>query len=402
MLNTKPYLNDKQHIFIRVDASHDIGHGHVMRCLTLAHGLSAHAEVTFICADLPGNLMELIEHHGFKVVCLLVEQTAGGLNGSAAEERCVDSTDGEFDETTYEQWLPWSQEEDSENTQACLLKLIERAGKQPDWLIVDHYALGKRWEQALQGLVKKIMVIDDLFDRSHICDLLLNQTPLPDETALNGNQQGDFISLIGSQYVLLRSEFLSRRDQVIERRQELTAVKNILLAPGGVDAKNFSLKILKLLELAELDGQISVDVVLGKHAPYIDVLQKYAFAQNRVIRIHSGVDTMSDFMWQADLAIGAAGGTSWERCVLGLPTLLLIYAENQKPNADVLLQHECVKLLAGINDMDDDRWINVIADACTNLDWLKRASQNAFSLCDGRGLERVLVEMGFVDGGTDV
>ncbi|HIA01277.1 MAG TPA: UDP-2,4-diacetamido-2,4,6-trideoxy-beta-L-altropyranose hydrolase, partial [Myxococcales bacterium] len=139
-------------VAIRVDASHVIGSGHLMRCLTLAHALKQHqVETLFISRELPDHMLGTIETEGYKLVRL-----------PAPVEPVVNPAN------EYDEWLgvPW--ESDAEQTQAAL-------GAGVDCLIVDHYGLDHRWHRAVESMAGKILVIDDLANRSLHCDFVLNQ-----------------------------------------------------------------------------------------------------------------------------------------------------------------------------------------------------------------------------------
>ena len=362
---------------IRADASHVIGHGHIMRCLTLAESLQSHAVITFICAELNGHLIDLVKQRGYEVIILKVS-------------KILDSSEIGDQATPYSHWLPWSENTDASLTTNAILA-NQQGKRQPlDWLIIDHYALSKSWELKLNKYSNKIMVIDDLTIRQHHCDLFLNQTPVQVNIEQSDIVPTDCCSLIGCQYALLRSEFRRWQNGVPKRRAGLNSVKNILIAPGGVDNQNITLQLLKLIEEIGVDELIEIDVVLGSDAPHLATLQEYTGERTRNIQIHSGINNIDEYMWQADIAIGAAGGTSWERCAMGLPTLLIVYAENQKDNATVLIEHRCAKLLGDIRDYDLDEWGNTLGLAINDIDWLKLAAKNAHELCDSVGVGRVV------------
>ena len=184
-------------ITFRTDASLQIGTGHVMRCLTLADALAARgAYCQFICRAHDGNLIEFIRRKGL---------TAHPLPAGAALPRSP--TD-----PTHAAWLGATQAEDAE---ACAPIL---AAQRPDWLIVDHYALDARWERALAPHYRKLMVIDDLADRPHSCDLLLDQTFGRDAADYRPLVPADCRLLCGSHYALLRPEFAALRPYSLQRR----------------------------------------------------------------------------------------------------------------------------------------------------------------------------------------
>ncbi|WP_293751036.1 UDP-2,4-diacetamido-2,4,6-trideoxy-beta-L-altropyranose hydrolase [uncultured Paraglaciecola sp.] len=299
----------------RVDASIQIGTGHVMRCLTLAHALKLrNAEVRFICREHSGNLISYIQQQGFQVLSLpLVEQT--------------------FDlrHLIHAAWLGVTQAQDAE---ACRVALH---GYAADWLIVDHYALDCEWEEALQVYYNNLMVIDDLADRVHICNILLDQTYGREASAYQGKVPDDCQSLLGSQYALLRPEFAQWRDFSLQRRAN-PVLKNLLVTMGGVDQDNVAGQVLEVLGICELPEDISIIVILGLTSPHVAQIKALARKMPYKTEVKTGVSNMAEIMSHADIAIGAAGATTWERCCLGLPTILMPLAGNQGAILEVLTE----------------------------------------------------------------
>lgn len=301
-------------IVFRADASIDIGSGHVMRCLTLARALAERGAVcTFICRAHVGHLIDYIRDQGFVVHVLPVEPVA-----------CT-----AIDGTTHAHWLLASQAQDA---RAC--KPVLEA-QQPGWLVVDHYALDRRWEQAMRPYTRRILVIDDLADRPHECDLLLDQNL--------GRQAQDYAkflnrhtqTLIGPEYALLRPEFAQWRRHSLQRREN-PQLKNLLISMGGVDKDNATGQVLEALRSCELPSDLRITVVMGPTAPWLAYVQAKAAAMPRLTQVWVGVNNMAQLMAESDLCVGAAGGSAWERCALGLPTLLLILAANQHGGAMAL------------------------------------------------------------------
>lgn len=303
-----------QVITFRTDASLYIGTGHVMRCLTLADALAARgAECKFICRAHEGNLIDFIRGKGHATHALPI--------GTAQLRTTSDST--------HASWLGATQNEDAE---ACAPIL---AAQCPDWLIVDHYALDARWERALAPHYRKLMVIDDLADRPHACDLLLDQT--------FGREAADYCPLVpadchllcGSQYALLRPEFAALRPYSLQRRDR-PVLRELLITMGGVDNDNATGQVLQALRTCPLPVDCRITVVMGPTAPWLDDVKRLAQDMPWPTRVLVGVSDMAQLMADNDLAIGAAGATSWERCCLGLPTIMLVLAENQRKIAEGL------------------------------------------------------------------
>lgn len=289
-----------------------------MRCLTLADALAAGgADCRFVSREHPGNLIECVRSRGYIVhpLRLSQESVVGKPNAiaSAHEARPL----------AHSHWLGASQAEDAEACAAILAEL------QPDWLIVDHYALDSGWEHILKPHCRKLMVIDDLADRPHVCDLLLDQTfgrEFEDYCAWVSN---DCRLLCGSQYALLRPEFSALRPYSLQRRAE-PQLRNLLITMGGVDKDNATGQVLEALRACSLPAELTITVVMGATAPWLAEVERLAQRMPWPTKVLVGVSQMAQLMADSDLAIGAAGATSWERCCLGLPTVMLVLAENQR------------------------------------------------------------------------
>lgn len=308
----------KEHkIVFRCDASIQIGSGHVMRCLTLADELSRQgAESFFICRQHDGSLIEILQQRGYQVYTLPLEH---GLVIESASKATLAHAD----------WLATTQHRDAELSRSIVEQI------KPNWLIVDHYALDENWEKRLRQYCKKIMVIDDLADRKHDCDVLLDQNFGRDAQDYAAYVNKDCELLCGSKYALLRPEFAEWRSYSLERRQH-NKLASILINLGGVDKDNITTKILKALQNKSLPDYCSIIIVMGSTSPWIDaVKQQAAIMQWRTV-VKVGVSNMAELMANSDLAIGAAGSTSWERCCLGLPTIMLVLADNQQIIASAL------------------------------------------------------------------
>lgn len=353
-------------IAFRVDASMQIGTGHVMRCLTLADALLGDdTTIHFICRYLPSSLEKMLRDKGFDVSIL-----------PASEE-----SNEEFP-LAHSDWLGVPQEVDSRAT----LALIQN--QDYDWLVVDHYALDIRWEKVLRSAVKKVMVIDDLADREHDCDVLLDQNLYADqEVRYKDRVSSQCRTLIGPRYALLRKEFAEYRKRIKPREGKVT---HILVFFGGVDAHDFTTKtILALSQITE--HKFLVDVVIGDQHPNKDGIE--TLCQRLGYFCHVQTNKMADLMANADFSIGAGGSASWERCCLGLPSLLVALAENQVDIAKALdSTYACVYI--GLADKVN---FLTIKDKVTNLlnsqDQLEMISKHAFSLVDGQGVSRVCQEL---------
>ncbi|HQR95385.1 MAG TPA: UDP-2,4-diacetamido-2,4,6-trideoxy-beta-L-altropyranose hydrolase [Thiotrichales bacterium] len=300
-------------IAFRVDAALAIGTGHVMRCLTLAHELSElGANCMFVCRQHEGHLAQLIEQRGFLCHLLALSETPY-LPQS--------------DDLAHAAWLGATWQQDAQQTLALFAEPV-------DWLVVDHYAIDARWQALVKAGYQRLLVIDDLADREHLADVLLDQT--------YGRQVADYQSLVpqhcqlllGSTYALLRPEFAQWRETSLSRRTDQMPLQNILISMGGVDAQNHTSQILVAINSLNLPKPLHLTVVLGSNAPHLQQVQVLASTLNYPTRVLTSVDNMAELMVNADLAIGAAGSTTWERACLGLPSLLFCLADNQRTSVE--------------------------------------------------------------------
>ena len=307
-------------ILIRCDASLSIGSGHVMRCRTLARELQRRgALVTFLCRCQSGDLISLLEQD-FAVLSLpeLPLLDCGGLGGR----------------DLYRAWLGCSQEQDALD---CL-QVLEKAGVgHADWLVVDHYGLDASWQHLLLReqageTPPKLLVIDDLADRAHLADLLLDQNFFGEVTdhRYKGLVPPQCRQLLGPHYALLAPEY-AQLNPLVPARTELSRV---LVFFGGVDPANLTCRALKALMDPAL-AHLAVDVVLGRHSPHRQSVADLV-TQRPLTTLHDSVPSLAGLIARADLAIGACGSTSWERIALRLPALVVTFGMDQLPIARAL------------------------------------------------------------------
>ena len=352
----------------RVDASLRIGNGHLMRCLTLAEELRAQgAECLFICRKHEGNLLDRIEKQGYQVRAL----TGADNEVFYRSQRAVPA---------HADWLGTDWGSDAAETLQAL------SGEVADWLVVDHYALNWRWEQALRVACRSLMVIDDLADRRHDCDLLLDQNLGRKGEDYDGLIPAGTVRLIGPSNALLRREFAGLREASLSARQ-LPQLKRILVTMGGVDKDNATGQALTALSACLLKPELQITVVMGPKAPWLRQIQEQAEQMNCATRVLVDVKDMAQLMAESDLAIGAAGGTAWERCCLALPSIVCVLAENQLQGGRALQQAGAAILIQGLKELP--AVMGEILRSGHGSAMLRRMSLAAAGVTDGSGAESV-------------
>ncbi len=361
-------------VVIRADASLQIGSGHVMRCLTLATALRDHgAECHFICRELPGHIGELVRDQQFALHMLPPGRDSTQADGHEASSWLP----------SHAHWLGCSWQQDARQSLETLETL------QPDWLITDHYAIDARWHAALCAHYGKLMVIDDLADRPQLGDVLLDQTfgRNPDDYA--GCVPAACRLLCGSRFALLRPEFASLREQSLERRKSSAGIRHLLITMGGIDKDNVTARVLDALTDSALPADCEITVVMGMTAPWLHDVRTRAASLPWPTRVLVNVRDMASIMASADLCIGAAGSTAWERCTLGLPTIMVITAANQQGIAAALDGNGAI--CAGLVDARHfaGRLQAGIAHFLDKPEALNAASAAAADVADGTGVQVV-------------
>lgn len=352
---------DAKNIAIRVDASSQIGIGHFMRCLTLADALKRQgAQIRFVSRGLPDYLRDMLTARDMEFVL---------LNDAVTTEAP--------DDLAHSSWLGTSQAQDARDSAKALLD------RKWDWLVVDHYALDARWESAMRCTAGQIMVIDDIADRQHDCDVLLDQNYYADmQTRYAGKVPEHCRLLLGPRYALLREEFRKLREQVKPRTGE---VRRILVFFGGVDADNYTGLAVEALAGLGIEG-IAVDVVIGAQHPRRSDIEKICATLGYVCHVQTS--RMAELMAAADFAIGAGGSATWERCCLGLPTLSICTAKNQRRQ---IADAADVGLLYALSAEGGSVDLILRHTTCLleNASLLKLVSTTAMSVVDGIGAVRV-------------
>ena len=292
-------------ILIRVDSSNLIGSGHLMRCLTMAEQQRNNgATVTFVCRNLEGNLSGLVQEKSFNLILLPNEDENNNLTG-------------------YSKWLTVPQEQDAVETVDVIKKIgpVHR-------VVVDSYAIDETWEKMIRPYADEVFVIDDLANRHHDCDVLLDQNfYLNKEERYAGLVPDNCRLLLGPKYALFRDEFYKAKQKMKLREGQL---HNILVFYGGVDATDETSKAIKALTRLKSNGELAdVQITIMVGASNIRKDDIAILCQKAGFNYLCQVNNMATLMSEADLMLGAGGTTTWERCFLGVPAIVTAVAENQ-------------------------------------------------------------------------
>ena len=337
--------------FFRVDSSPSIGSGHVHRSLALAEELIARGhDVAFVMTECLESHKKTIRNKGVK---LNINKIDKSFKLSEIETIQMDAnlTIRSFDKNP------------------------------PEWVIIDHYGLSFEWEKAVKSFPSKIMVIEDVPSKNHLCDVLLNQNSedlageyqklLPKSTKI----------LLGPKYALINRNFFLNNKQKIKRKGSF--FNKLLIFFTGGDDKGETLKALRGIEL--LNNDVDVDVVIGVTNKDYDQLS--ILCKQKKWMLHSDIDYMPMLMNEADLIIGACGSSSWERCLLKKASLVSLMADNQKIVADTLRRSEAVFYLGESNSLASVDYRNGLARITAKS--LSEIECNAGKLVDGYGSARV-------------
>lgn len=335
-----------------------------MRCLTLADELQQRgAEVTFVCREHPGHLISIIEGKGFPVVRLQQEGEYGATT----------------DDVAHAVWLGVSWQQDAAETIAA----VKNGSAQ--WLIVDHYALDRRWEMALRPHIDQIMVIDDLADRPHDCELLLDQNLSPAmETRYENLLPGECKKLYGPKYALLRPEFAKVRKALPQRDGQ---IRRVLVFFGGIDSTNETAKALQTLAVID-DRQFEVDVVVGAGSQHKEQIKNLC-AEHAGFHYHCQINNMAELMTAADLAIGAGGTATWERCAAGIPAIIMAVADNQRELAETGARNGLFFYLGEARAVSAQKLLTALQFCLDSKEMLRFYTENCLETVDAKGVRRV-------------
>ena len=346
-------------LFVRVDASKETGDGHFIRCFTLANRLKNKVnQIIFISNKLPLHFKNDIKKNNFKFK---------KINGYTHVQE--DKYTKNYDELI-------------NNDIDATVKILMKYGNKINWLLVDHYGLNDFWEKKIRKYVKNIIVIDDLADRKHDCDILIDQN-------YHHNKNSRYmklipcstIQLLGPKYAIIRPQF-NRIRKICKIRNQL---KRILISFGGTDPTNETKKAL--LGLCKMNDRIKIDVVVGKSNPNKHEIKKICL-KNLNCKYYEQIENISKLMKNADLAIGGGGTMTWERCSMGLPTIIVSISKDQENTAMILDKKGCATNLGSHRNVFELDYQNAIKQ--NNSKKMSEMSKKCFLLVDGEGVNRIV------------
>ena len=334
----------KNNLFIRVDSSPEIGIGHMMRCLTLAQELKNNFDkIIFLTQKDSGNFIGTIMKNEFEVI---------------------------FIPTT-------------NNDPNIIKNLITAYSENKNFLLIDHYDIDTDFESSLKNIFERIFVIDDLANRKHDCDLLIDQNYYRD---LNQRYekliQNDTITLLGPKYAIIRPEFRKINKKTIKKNSQ---IKKILVSFGGSDPTNECKKVLDALCSIE-NSKFEIIVAAGIYNHKFEQLKKL-YEKYSNIKIYSHVNDLSRLMLNSDLFIGAGGTTTWERFYMGLPSIVTIISDDQKESIEFLSDMGHVINLGLAKNVTSKTYVQTLQKP--NSDLIYNMSLHNQKLVDGNGSNRI-------------
>jgi len=252
-----------------------------------------------------------------------------------------------------------------------------------DAIVFDHYGLSDADHRAMaQG--KPTLVIDDLADRPLAADLVVDSGPARRAGDYDGLAPEGARLLLGPQYAPVRPEFAALRETALSWRGE--PVGRVLVSLGLTDVEGVTGRVVERLRPKVSD--VGIDVVLGADAPSMPSLSKIARRDTRIV-LHTDTPHMARLAAEADIAVGGAGSSTWERCTVGLPTLTLVLAENQRAAAQTLAERDAALVVDAHAADFDARFDRALMRLTSDANLRRQLATASAELCDGLGAPRV-------------
>lgn len=338
-------------ILIRADASVHIGTGHVMRCLALAQAWMQQG----------GQAIALMREISPSLESRLTSESVQVLH--------LKSDTG-------------SQEDARETVQTA-----QQVGA--TWVVLDGYQFSAEYQRILKENGLQLLVLDDYGHAKHYwADIVLNQN-ISADIRLYSNREPYTQLLLGARFALLRQEFWEWQGW---QRQTPTIARKILVTLGGSDPDNVMLKVIQALQQVQIDD-LQVVAVVGASNPHLEVLKEAVQSSRHSIRLEQNVTNMPELMTWADIAIAAGGSTNWELTFMGLPSLIISLADNQREISAKLNQQNIVDHLGWHQQVTSDQINRAVQDLIGDRTRREEMSKKGQKFVDGHGAMRVVSKM---------
>jgi UDP-2,4-diacetamido-2,4,6-trideoxy-beta-L-altropyranose hydrolase len=369
------------HIAFRVDGSSHIGLGHIMRCLTLAKQCMDEHDVTFICSELPDHVESLLKD-SVNALILLDESQWLTCNDKLSEIESAENVN----KSTVHSSMVLSKQAQQKQARNCIAKLQIQSNTPPDILIVDHYQLSSPFCTAMRDYCKHIVVIDDLANRSHDCDVLLDQNLFENtNTRYKGLVSDNAVLLLGPEFAVLKEAFYQASTEItvkptLQSEQDIPLHKSnhILVCFGGSDPSDVTRKVVA--ELSNLKSySFTADIVVGGAYAHVDALTTLVAKHNNMT-LHHNTPSMPQLMQKASFMIGAGGSMHWERAQMNLAGLIITIADNQIETTRYLHQRNCCMWLGESEKVTSEEIRKAIEFGLNSPEKISDIANNARSL----------------------
>lgn len=338
-----------------------------MRCLNLANVLVNNGfDVGFICRDLGFPVENVFQGRNFELTVL--PKSPSSIP---------------FEKDNYKTWLSVSAIQDATDTIKCLESLKSKC----EWLIIDHYSIDEKWETIVRPHCQYQLVIDDLANRHHQCDILVDHNYYEKSATRYENWVNkESVLLLGPNYILLQEKYRL----LIARAQIRQSVSCILINFGGIDLQNETTKAL--YATLQCSDDVEIHVVVGVACPHKSDIEALC-GQFTQCHYYCQTAELDRLVVQADLAIGSGGMSLWERIALGLPSIVSCIAENQRQILEDVSKTGCIRYLGTADQVSTQDYLGALQDYLNNPEALESMSERCLDWIDGQGCDRVMNEM---------
>lgn len=345
-------MENKKSLLFRVDATHEMGIGHVMRCLVIAEAWMKKdlGPVYFISSSLNDKMKSLVEKANIKLCTI----------------QCND---------------PGSTED-----ALATIELIRKLNS--DWVVVDGYQFNHQYQECLKNHNVKFLFFDDFGHCDHyVADIVLNRGFFANQVDYT-NREPYTKLLLGHTYSLIRNDFI---DAASEKERDAKQVGKILVTIGGSDPKNVTVRVLEALDRLEQD--LSIKVILGPLYRDQEELMKRSYAENHQVEMIHFTNRIVDYYKWADVAITAGGNSLYEMLYMGLPTITIKTASNQNAVKIISEEYQATFYVGDEQQLSTELLEEKTRFFLNNTTFREEIARAAEKLIDGLGVQRVINEM---------